>query len=417
MSEDPIVFTKSAISVKYVIPVKSALPTKPMISTAFTKPEKVNGLEENYYNALKQFKLHSTESSSDLLTAISDLYKSKLFNDKMKEDFQTALVRELEGDRLFQPQSNKRLRPSGGNVIDNIYEIFLLLGWRNISPTCRNRLTKFGRDKNWIWLYPCKPQSEKHQYTFGKFLKSDGDPCRVFERQNHNTHSMKDAMRILLETKGKVTFKGKLNHPYHGVGLWWVSPLLKEDYPSSSHTSTNSRYGCVRFSFPVSVIHGLSKGYYCLGTRQFPREICHSILVNTTSREIKGCGIDFPSINLFKGDHDLIKRGDEGAWRWFRPNTTYQNWYALDFAVTIEEGDSIQLGPEDGVRIDFVDHTDYCIPTKKRLNERSACYCTREDAMRYFIKELHERDKCLREFRGFFEDSIYKELEELEEIK
>lgn len=222
------------------------------------------------------------------------------------------------------------------------------------------------------------PPSLADRWTFypASFELTDSDPDMYgapvhirFTHLQHVAHDMDDAIKILTHTEGKATFEGKQHADYKGPCLWWSAPV-----PPPGNTSCpslnrgDSRYGSVRFSFPVREVLSLHSKQYLLGTRHYNHEWAHTILLS--SNEVHGLGAVLPRVDL--ADSALTQwpvgaDATEATWKCYRHAS--DDWDHLEFACEIPQGKTLSFDPKKNqVKIDFVAHDKYCVKHLSSVN-------------------------------------------------
>ena len=115
---------------------------------------------------------------------------------------------------------------------------------------------------------------------------------------------------------------------------------------------------------------------FLLGTRQYPQEWAHTILLSTT--KVHGLGAKIRTAHLTNSRVVICPDGATSAtWKCYRHASN--DWDHLEFACEIPSDNPLQLSPRThGLRIDFVSHKKYCVLKKHPVSSGSqtlACAC------------------------------------------
>jgi hypothetical protein len=253
-------------------------------------------------------------------------------------------------------------------------------------------------------------------------LKLTSDVTKIpFTRLQHCVHDLADVITILNASSGKATFTGGWNEEssYQGVDGWWLAPLITGAAINTSVTSLNpydSRYGNVRFTFPVLKPLSSRNNQYLFGTRKYTREFSHTILLS--DNKVRGLGVDIPTVDL--ANNPLVHwtaGSNEAVWKCTRqlPGA----WDHLEFAVECDQ--PMVFDPAvDGVRIDFTTHDDFCVRHKRAINAGGEhlkdlpCKCASvQQAMGEFKLACRAAKISLDDLNnaGFFEPEVWTALQ------
>jgi hypothetical protein len=300
-----------------------------------------------------------------------------------------------------------------------------------IFDSCVNYLKTVNPDLIWICSY--KPYYyENKEWTFGKFTcyaknKNPGEQkAYQFDNVKHDTTVEKAVEMITSSRSAFVRVLGYPNDIFQGPLLsWWapdVSTYNKED--CASLCQNESRYGSVRLTIPLRNLlqhikdhdQGVLR-FYALGTREYPRERCHSLMISRKQRGLLvGWGDDYEEQNC-DDNHELIRHlNTVHKAEWICYYTSDQLYDQLDFAIELGGG-SLKFTSTSNLRFSFVDHTSYCNRLKRPLTSGDPCYATRNKAMQDFVDKLVGGGIQLLDLRGFFDNETFNELIELSNLQ
>ena len=340
----------------------------------------------------------------------------------------SIVYHDCNGARSCQRQ-NRVAASSGGrkqllDSLDDLYRILHKLRFEKIHDEIDGSL--FCGYGSRIFIFPGYPteyeKSRGWRYEHNSFVLAENIPHPEefsFDRVQHVVHDIDDLLNILYLTDPErktnvgtlLCLKGRPHLVYNGPDLIWFSPLplLKDTNRQvcPSLDPKNSRYGWFRLTLPFRVIRERYPEAYCLGTRKFNQEWCHSFLLTPDGVEVtfiqKLDQITLESSGLVRKND-----GDELYQLCYR-RVSSEAWDVVDFAVSVSK---LVLSTEfDQVRLDFVKHSKPCVPSLKR-GTKTECDSlkTEADAMWCFLKKLKENGTEISRLRNIFEDDVYRDL-------
>ena len=325
--------------------------------------------------------------------------------------------------RRFEPYSRGNLRQFDRSL-HVLYSILRTLNFEKIHSDIDGSL--FCRHPNQIFIFPGYPDERQRnrgwEYSHGKFLLEQKKSALYipFDHVQHVVHNIEDLLRILnlndSKTKAdaglKVCLKGRTNLTYNGPDLIWFSPVLPASPTNPpmcpSLDPTSSRYGCFRLTVPFAVIERQYLNAYCLGTRKYNQQYCHSYLLTSAGKDVTFIEKLKP-IQLTSSE--FVLAGNDSNDRHWLCSRAKENiaWDVVDFAVATSE---LNLSVRnDRIRLDFVNHSRPCVPTLRTHLCNSPQ--TKTDAMRCFLKELKKTGIRLAKLRDIFESNMFNDLDEL----
>jgi hypothetical protein len=206
----------------------------------------------------------------------------------------------------------------------------------------------------------------------------------------------------------QLCLKGRPHLVYNGPDLIWFSPVpppkSTEGEVCPSLDPDNSRYGCFRLTVPFSVIKRKYSKVYCLGTRKYKREHCHSYLLTPDDKVVTFITKVEP-IPLELSEFVAQEHPDQFYWLCYRDDPD-RAWDMVDFAVSATD---LNLSVANhGVRLDFVDHSNPCVPTLRTSPCNSSK--TKIFGMYFFLQELKNIGIDLSKLKNIFDNEVYNDL-------
>jgi hypothetical protein len=384
-------------------------------------------------NAWKSYR-SSLKCSKDLLYAVQELLKD---NHQPSDDFVGHIITTIDLV-LYQDCNNSRssqrrecVTRSCGSLQEfdlSLYFLYLTLRELNFERIY-NQIdgSLFCRHRFRIFIFPGYPsgleRERGYQYSHGKFLPPPQNNAFAkwipFDNVQHVVHNVKDLLNFLHLTEPKrktdvglrLCLKGRPHSVYNGPDLIWFSPRPSTNSSNSqvcpSLDPDNSRYGCFRVSLPFRVIEKRYPKVYRLGTRKFKKEHCHSFLLTPSGKRIMFIEelqpIQFASSEFVKKENP-----DQFYWLCYRDDVD-RAWDIVDFAISASE---LKLAIiDDQIRLDFVNHSNPCVPSIKTRTCDSPKKKT--DAMQCFLKELKNINTEVSKLKNIFQDDVYNDLIQL----
>jgi hypothetical protein len=400
---------------------------------------RIDAKELKLYRVLAKFSQNAGQSrdtsllcSKELFIAVRELLKD---NYQPSKDLVGHIIATIDAT-LYQNFNNSRSSqrrnrdaPSDGNLqefdrsLDVLYLILRELNFKDIYDKIDGSL--FCRHSYRTFIFPGYPSKDEYdrkgwRFSHRQFLLPShinnfvkGIP---FNRVQYVVHNVKDLLNILhlidpereLDVGLRLCLKGRPSFVYNGPNLIWFSPVPPPKFVDSplspSRDPDNSRYGCFRLTLPFRVIERKYPEVYCLGTRKYNQEYCHSYLLTPTGENVKFIR-ELEPIELASSKFVKKKNSHQLYWFCYRddPDTA---WDSVDFAVSANE---LNLSIEsDQIRLDFVDHSSPCVPTINTPSCKSPK--SKNHAMRQFLEELEDIDIDISKLKNIFEDDVYNDL-------
>ncbi|CAF0872609.1 unnamed protein product [Didymodactylos carnosus] len=227
-----------------------------------------------------------------------------------------------------------------------------------------------------------------------------------------------DRQRLCLSLN--VTLFNRFN--YEHLYILAVPPVSSIIGTSDSSLHTRSSYGNVRFHIPFRSIINQYPNAYCLGTRKFDKEYCHTILLaNNQLKTIYGFGEEFPLLNESSSLIHLSPSNnitESTYWKRYRSKID-EAWDQIDFCIPIP--DQLLFDPQQiEIKIDFIDHEkDLCIPSlkarRRNINNWKCENLTAHDAMIEFVRRSLEikNSKFFDSLEPLFDEDLWKKLQDI----
>ncbi|CAF4674827.1 unnamed protein product [Rotaria sp. Silwood2] len=398
--------------------------------------------ELNFYRTLANFSQKAYLSSdnakdccSKLLKATKELLKAEIdVSDELIFHLATTIKVALyrDSNRLILKEQRSIPRSTNLYVMKEafpiIYEIYTTIGFDRFKREVDG--TTLCIDPCTLFICPRPPPLKGNQYTHRQFhIPSYETPKRIsFVNIQHAVHNINDLFSILSLTKNisnsaaninaaiaqhvEVHFIGGQNHAYHGPDFIWFSPRSSTVFPKEfqhacrSLDSNCSVYGSYLFSIPFRNL--LRFKTYCLGTRRYDKEYCHSIMFTDQNVQCVKFEKEVQPTGLIKTG--LIEEESDGSFHWLSYRTTAEAYDQVDFAVAASD---IKWNTQDhGVRLDFIDHREG-VRNLFIARQTDCLPVTRADAMQEFIRNLIKNDIDLSSIKSLFEETVYHDLEQM----
>jgi hypothetical protein len=397
-----------------------------------------NVKEQNVHRALAEFSQNAWKSlgssfgcSKKLLYTVQELLKE---NPQLSDDLvghiittiDTALYQDCNNSRSSQRRN--RVAPTRENLhqfdwsLGVLYSILRELNFERIYDQIDGSL--FCRHRSRIFIFPGYPSQNEcnngWKFSHRQFVLPPDYNQSVkripFNKVQHVVHDVKDLLKILHLTDPKsemdvgtqLCLKGRPHLVYNGPDLIWFSPVpppkSTEGEVCPSLDPDNSRYGCFRLTVPFSVIKRKYSKVYCLGTRKYKREHCHSYLLTPDDKVVTFITKVEP-IPLELSEFVAQEHPDQFYWLCYRDDPD-RAWDMVDFAVSATD---LNLSVANhGVRLDFVDHSNPCVPTLRTSPCNSSK--TKIFGMYFFLQELKNIGIDLSKLKNIFDNEVYNDL-------
>ncbi|CAF1536092.1 unnamed protein product [Adineta ricciae] len=399
-----------------------------------------NAAELNFYRALANFSQKAYLSSDNAKACCSKLLETtkKLLETQsnisddliihLATTIKMALYR--DSNRLIIKEQRSIPRRTSSNVMKVafpiIYEIYAAVGFDRFkrevdgTPLCIDRCTLF--------ICPRPPPLLGNKYTHGQFdIPSHSEVKRIpLKNVQHAVHNINDLFSILgltlnepnvtanvnapTEQGVEVHFIGGQNHAYHGPDFVWFAPQPSTTLPEETQCTCRplnmkfSVYGSYLFRIPFRNL--LRFKTYCLGTRQYGKEFCHSIMFTDKDVQTVKLEKELQSTELI--NTGLIEQVSDDSFDWLLHRSAEEAYDQLDFALAASD---IKWNTHDsGVRLDFIDHRE-CVRNLFIARQTDCQPVTRSDAMQEFMRCLTEKGIELSSIKSLFDETVYCELQ------
>ncbi|KAJ3175744.1 hypothetical protein HDU87_005737 [Geranomyces variabilis] len=398
-------------------------------------------LQLAYFGALSQFQCNalvsyaqSASTTAALETAIRNLFAHSRGAAFFAWPIVYQLITTIElvlaidsGDEAtaFNLSGEDRRCQLRRNAIQSLHKIFTLLEPQYLDELCINyRILNHlgGQVVHFHLADKAMRERESRPWVFypGVLKLPDAATRDVpFTSFQHVVHGMADVLTILTTTDRVATFKGKVHKDYSGPPLWWLSvqpPAGGSSIPSLNRD--DSRYGVVRFTFPIQAVLSQFPKRYLLGTRMYNCEYAHTIMLST--KDVYGLGAEIPTVDLARFRLLEWQEGSAQAlWKCYRD--TDRAWDHPEVACDIPADQTLAFDPSSGnVKIDFVTHNEYCVLARRPVNStrnfprETKCQCLSSDqAAGQFRNACNDKDpRLLDELyeAGFFEEAVWLQI-------
>jgi hypothetical protein len=395
--------------------------------------------ELELYRALAKFSQHAWRSWNDSLRCSTELLDAikKLLNEnpQLPNDLvghiimtiDTALYQDCNNSRSSQRRnrvaaSRRNLQQFSQSLVV-LYKILRELNFKEIYNQIDGSL--FCRNESIIFIFPGHPTEDEYdlkgwRFSHRKFVLPSEDNGPVewipFNRVQHVVHNVEDLLNILnligskpkSDDERQVCLKGRPNFVYNGPDLIWFSPVpppkSTKRQVCASLDPDDSRYGCFRLTLPFRVIERNYSRIYCLGTRKYNQEYCHSYLFTPDNKFVTFIE-ELEPIELASSEYVRKDDSDRFYWLCYREDQKTA-WDLVDFAVSASE---LKLSiKDDEIRLDFVDHCNFCVPAFK--GEPCNFPETKNDAKQRFLEKLKDINIDISKLKNIFEDEVYNDL-------
>lgn len=264
-----------------------------------------------------------------------------------------------DSNRLIIKEQRSIPRRTSSNIMKDafpiIYEIYAAVGFDRFkrevhgTPLCIDRCTLF--------ICPRPPPLRDNKYTHRQFdIPSLSEVKRIpFEYAQHAVHNINDLFSILglKQNQPNVTtntnaptkqgvdvhFIGGQNHAYHGPDFIWFAPQPSTNLAEEAQCTCRplnmkfSVYGSYLFRIPFRNL--LRFKTYCLGTRQYGNEFCHSIMFTDQDVQTVKLEKELQSTELTKTG--LIEQDSDGSFHWLSYRSAAEAYDQLDFALVASD--------------------------------------------------------------------------------